>query len=277
MHTDMTADPTAFRDFEQAGWQRAAEHYGEAFGALTTQTADALLDAVHATNGTRLLDVATGPGFIAGAAAARAAIVTGLDFSPAMIAAARARFPAIDFREGDAEALPVDEASFDAVVMNFGMLHLARPEAAIAEAHRVLRPGGRFAFTVWGAPELALGFGLVVRAVEKYGEPGVGLPEGPPFFQFSDAVACRTTLNAAGFSDVDVGTLRLTWEMTSPDTVFEAVSHGGVRTAAVLRAQTPGALEQIRAAVRRGVEAYWSRDGTFAVPMLVVLASGMKA
>jgi hypothetical protein len=64
--------------------------------------------------------------------------------------------------------------------------------------------------------------------------------------------------------------------MTSPDTVFEAVSHGGVRTAAVLRAQTPDALVQIRAAVRRGVEAYWSRDRTFAVPMLVVLASGMK-
>src|SRR5207253_4026774 len=143
----------------------------------------------------------------------------GLDFSPAMIAAARARNPALDFREGDTEALPFGDATFDAVVMNFGMLHLARPEAAIAEARRVLRPGGRFAFTVWGAPELAVGFGLVVRAVEKYGTPDVGLPEGPPFFQFSDAVACRKTLTAAGFSDVDVVTLPLTWVMKSPDAV----------------------------------------------------------
>ena len=268
-------DPAPFHDFERAGWQQAAEHYGDAFGRLTSRTADALLDAARVSAGTRVLDVATGPGYIAASAAARGASVTGLDFSAAMIALARTHHPAIDFREGDAEALPFDAESFDAVVMNFGMLHLARPDAAIAEAHRVLRPGGRFGFTVWGAPELALGFGLVVRAVEKYGEPGVGLPEGPPFFQFSDAVACRTTLNAAGFSDVDIGTLRLTWEMTSPDAVFAAVSQGGVRTAAVLRAQTPDALVQIRAAVRRGVEAYWSKDGTFAVPMLVVLASGM--
>src|SRR6266851_197788 len=207
-------DPAPFQNFERAGWQQAAEHYGDAFGGLTSRTADALLDAAGVSSGTRVLDVATGPGYIAASAAARGARVTGLDSSAAMIALARTHQPAIDFREGDAEALPFDAESFDAVVMNFGMLHLARPDAAIAEAHRVLRPGRRFAFTVWGAPELALGFGLVVRAVEKYGEPGVGLPEGPPFFQFSDAVACRTTLNAAGFSDVDVVTLPLTWEMT---------------------------------------------------------------
>jgi SAM-dependent methyltransferase len=269
-------EPAPFHDFEQAGWQRAAEHYGDAFGGLTAQTADALLDAAGVSSGARVLDVATGPGFIAAAAAGRGAQVTGLDFSPAMIALARTRQPAIDFREGDAEALPFDAARFDAVVMNFGMLHLARPDAAIAEAHRVLRPGGRFAFTVWGAPEQALGFGLIVRAVEQYGEPDVGLPEGPPFFQFSDAVACRRTLDAAGFSDVDVVTLALTWVMKSPDAVFAAVSRGGVRTAAVLRAQTPDALEQIRASVRRGVEAYGTADGTFAIPMLVVLASGIK-
>jgi len=272
----MTMDRTAFHDFERAGWQRAAGHYSDAFGALTAQTADALLDAVRARTGTRLLDVATGPGFIAAAAEARGAQVAGLDFSPAMIAAARARHPSIEFEEGDAQALPFGAASFDAVVMNFGMLHLDRPESAVAEAHRVLRPGGRFAFTVWGSPDLALGFGLVVRAVEQYGEPNVGLPEGPPFFQFSDEAACRRTLGAGGFSDVEVATLPLTWRMTSADVLFDAVSRGGVRTAAVLRAQTPDALAQIRAAVRRGVEGHRTTDGAFAVPMLVVLASGAK-
>src|SRR5467141_2531678 len=136
----MTTDASAFHDFEQAGWQRAAEHYGDAFGALTIQAAESLLDAVNAAAGTRLLDVATGPGVIAAAAAARGARVVGLDFSPAMM-----------------------------------------------DARRVLRPGGHYAFTVWGAPELAIGFGLVIRAVEKFGRADVGLPAGPPFFQFSDA------------------------------------------------------------------------------------------
>jgi ubiquinone/menaquinone biosynthesis C-methylase UbiE len=269
-------DPTRFHDFERAGWQRAADRYGDAFGGLTSQTADRLLDAVHATRGTRLLDVATGPGFIAGAAAARGAVVAGVDFSAAMIARARARHPSIDFREGDAEALPFDAAAFDAVVMNFGMLHLARPEQAVAEAHRVLRRGGWFAFTVWGAPEQALGFGLVMRAVEQHGTTDVGLPEGPPFFQFSEAATCRRTLHAAGFAEVEVAPLPLVWELTTPDAAFVAVSQGGVRTAAVLRAQSPEALEQIRAAVRHGVESFRSADGTFSLPMLVVLASGKK-
>jgi SAM-dependent methyltransferase len=267
-------DHTAFHDFEQAGWQRAADHYDDAFGALTLQTAEPLLAAAGVKAGTRLLDVATGPGHIAAAAAARGATVTGLDFSRAMLLKARASHPAIDFREGDAQALPFDPATFDAVVMNFGMLHLARPGAAIAEARRVLRRGGRFAFTVWAAPELALGFGLVVRAIEQYGHSDVGLPEGPPFFHFSDEVACRRTLSAAGFAGVEVVTLPLLWRVNAPDDVFAAVSTGGVRTGAVLRAQTRDALELIRRAVGQGVEEYRTADGDFALPMLVVLASG---
>jgi SAM-dependent methyltransferase len=275
MTTTQPFDPTPFQRFEQTGWEQAAAFYGDAFGGLTVQTAGPLLDAVGVEPGVRLLDVATGPGFIAAAATARGAACVGLDFSPAMIADARTRHPAITFREGDAHALPFDGDSFDAVVMNFGLLHLARPEAALAEAHRVLRPGGRYAFTIWGGPDQAIGFGLAVRAVEEFGTTDVGLPEGPPFFRFSDPAECRRTLAAAGFRDVDARPLALTWRLRSADAVFAAVSRGGVRTAAVLRAQTAEALENIRAAVRRGVESY-AQDGGFAVPMNAVLASGTK-
>ncbi len=269
-------DPSAFHDFEQAGWERAAEHYGDAFGSVTVQTADALLDAVRAAAGARLLDVATGPGFIAGAAAARGAEVVGLDFSAAMIEEARRRHPAITFRAGDAEALPFDVASFDAVVMNFGLLHLARPDAALAEAHRVLGAGGRYAFTVWASPDQAVGFGMALRAIEEFGTTDVPLPEGPPFFRFSAPDETRRTLEQAGFSSVDVRQLPLTWRLSSADAVFDALSRGGVRTAAVLRAQTPNALASIRTAVRRGVERY-GQERRFVIPMPAVLASATKA
>lgn len=275
MTTAQPFDPASFHDFEQTGWERAAEHYPDAFGALTAQTAGAMLDAVGVSAGVRLLDVATGPGFIAAAAAARGAEVVGLDFSSAMIAEARRQHPAIIFREGDAEALPFDAGSFDAVVMNFGMLHLARPERAIAEAHRVLRADGRYAFTVWGSPDQTVGFGLTVRAIEQFGRTDVGLPEGPPFFKFSDDTECRRTLEATGFASVDVRLLPLTWRLPSADALFAAMSQGGVRTAAVLRAQTPEALANIRAAMRRGIEAY-ARDGEFVVPMPAVLAVGTR-
>src|SRR5947208_1501982 len=115
-------DPQAFHDFEQQGWERASEHYGDAFGALTAQIARPLLDAAGVKAGSRVLDVCTGPGIVAAAAAARGADVVGLDFSAAMIVEARRRHPDITFRDGDAEALPFDAGSFDAVVMSFGLL-----------------------------------------------------------------------------------------------------------------------------------------------------------
>jgi SAM-dependent methyltransferase len=266
---------TGFRDFEQAGWERAAEFYGDAFGSLTAQTAPALLEAVRAASGTRLLDVACGPGFIAGAAADLGCDVVGLDFSAAMVAKARERLPALAFREGDAECLPFDAGRFDAIVMNFGLLHLARPDEALAEAHRVVRTGGRYAFTVWAAPERAVAFGLALRAIEEFGNANVSLPEGPPFFRFSDAAETGRTLESIGFKDIEVRELPLVWRLESADEVFEALSRGGVRTAAVLRAQTPAALAAIRAAVRHGVESY-AVEGGFAIPMPAVIASATK-
>jgi SAM-dependent methyltransferase len=264
-----------FHDFEHAGWERAAEHYADAFGGLTVQTADALLDAVGARRGLRLLDVACGPGFISGSAKARAMDVVGLDFSSAMVADATRRHPSIVFREGDAEQLPFADATFDAVVMNFGLLHLERPDVAIADAHRVLRPGGRYAYTIWSEPDQAVGFGMVLKAIEQHGRTEVGLPEGPPFFRFSDVAESRRALENAGFTDVAVRTLPLTWRLASADSVFDALSRGGVRTTAVLRAQTPEALERIRSAVRHSVERYAHGSG-FEVPMPAVLASAGK-
>jgi SAM-dependent methyltransferase len=268
-------DAEAFHAFEHDGWQRAAEHYVEAFGTVTPQAAAPLLEAVAASAGTRLLDVASGPGFVAAAAAARGARVVGLDFSAAMIAAAALRHQNITFREGDAEALPFDEGAFDAVVMNFGLLHLARPESAIAEAHRVLAPGGRYAFTVWAGPDQALGFGLALQAIERYGRPDVDLPEGPPFFRFSSADECRGALERAAFVEVRVQTLPLTWHLESPDGIYDALLHGGVRTAAILRRQAPEALAAIRAAIRQSAERYRSGD-RIVLPMSAVLAAGAK-
>ena len=66
-----------------------------------------------------------------------------------------------------------DGSDADAVVMNFGMLHLARPVRAMTQAGRVLKPGGWFAFTVWAKPEEAVGFGIILKAIQSHGNPGV--------------------------------------------------------------------------------------------------------
>jgi len=273
--TSPTADPAAFHVFERAGWEAIPGAYQDAFGTLTVQAVEPLLDGARVGRGTRLLDVATGPGYVAGAAARRGASVVGVDFSEGMLDEARRHHPLIDFRTGDAQALPFPDAAFDAVVMSFGLLHLARPDQALAEAHRVLRPGGRVGFTVWAKPDEAVAFGIVLRAVERHGRLDVPLPLGPPFFRFSDSEESRRVLRGLGFEAPEVTVVPQVWRLRSVDTLFEVMREGTVRTAGLLRAQTPAALEAIRADVRESVRAY-QRDGSVELPMPAVLSSAAK-
>jgi SAM-dependent methyltransferase len=263
----------SFHDFEQAGWERAAEHYGDAFGGLTTQTIRRLLHAAGVTAGMRVLDVASGPGGVA--AAELGAAPVGVDFSAQMVAVARREHPSLRFEQGDAEALTFVDARFDAVVINFGVLHLARPDAALSEARRVLVPGGRCAFTVWAKPEFSVGFGIVLGAIERFGRRDVPLPEGPPFFRFSDSAESIRSMEAAGLVDVRVEQLPLVWQLPSAGALFDAFANGAVRTAALLRAQTEDALADIHTAIVEAASTY--RVGEVVeLPMAAVLTSGTK-
>jgi len=267
----MIIDPWAFRQFEHNGWQEIASRYDRGFASVTTQSVTPLLDAARVAEGARVLDVACGPGYAAAAAAAHGAIATGVDFSSEMVEEARGRYPGIEFVEGDAEQLVFSNSTFDAVVLNFGMLHLARPEQALDEAYRVLRHGGRVAFTVWDTPDKAIGFGIVLSAIQKYGDLNVVIPPGPPFFRFSDDEESRRVLSAAGFVNVAVTRIPQIWHLHSPGTLFDVMYNGSVRNAALLRAQEPDALEAIRLAIQQAVIEYGNT-----LPMPAVLVAGEK-
>jgi ubiquinone/menaquinone biosynthesis C-methylase UbiE len=138
-----------------AHWNRRAAHFDEDFGHSVRTPAeraawDRILALVLADKGPLdALDLGCGTGFLSLELAARGHRVTGVDFAPAMIAAARdkaaARGLAIRFEEADAEALPFPAASFDLVVSRHLLWTLPHPQAAIDEWVRVLRPGGRLA------------------------------------------------------------------------------------------------------------------------------------
>jgi SAM-dependent methyltransferase len=273
----MTQDYRPFKTLEHAGWSDpgVSTTYETYFTSLTSQSIAPLLDAVGAGPGVRLLDVATGPGHLAWAAAQRGAEVVGCDVSPAMVEIAKRLYPDVEFRPGDAEELPFEDASFDAVVMNYGLLHLSRPELAIQEAFRVLRPGGRFAFTVWAPPDRARGFGLILEAVAAVGNPNVPLPPGPPFFGFADAAEAARVLEAAGFTDVRVIDVPQRWHLPDANALLEVFEEGTVRTRALLKGQTPRQIEAVRAAVAESAQQFAAGDH-LDIPMPAVLSTARK-
>ena len=277
MSPTQTESIDAFSRLEQAGWQKVVKAYQRSFGGLTVQTVEPLLDAVGAGPGVKLLDAAAGPGYLAAAAATRGAKVLGVDFSSSMVAAAQQQHPEVKFHHGNAESLPFESASFDAVGINFGMLHFARPDRALEEACRVLRTGGRFGFTVWSKPDMAVGFHIILDAIRTCGNMNVALPEGPPFFRFSDARECSDALLKAGFTDVRVCEVAQLWRLPSGGALFDAFQTATVRTAALLNAQTHEALVKIRAAVEAATVPYQHATGEIELPMPAVLAAATKA
>ena len=137
--------------------------------ALTTPVAAHLVEFAGVRGGETVLDVACGTGVVAITAARRGATVAGLDLTPELIEHARenekiAGCGPIEWTEGDAEQLPYADASFDVVLSQFGHMFAPRPEVALGEMRRVLKPGGRIAFATW-PPEHFVGqfFALVAR------------------------------------------------------------------------------------------------------------------
>src|SRR5262249_48633068 len=121
------------KEFERTGWAKQAEHYDSLVGQMTRQAVDALLAAVGARAGAKLLDVATGPGYVAAEATNRGLDAIGTDIAKDMVDEARRRFAKTKFETADAENLHYRDGSFDAVTCAFGMLHFPRPGKAAAE------------------------------------------------------------------------------------------------------------------------------------------------
>ena len=270
----MSFDPEAVRAFEHAGWEKAASAYSATFATASGEFVEALLDAAEISAQTQMLDLCCGPGMVTGAASRRGAIAGGLDFSPAMLAEARANFPNLRFHQVDAEAMPLADASFDAVVSNFGIHHVPHPRRALAEASRVLRPRGRFAFTAWASPAENIAWQLLFDAVRLHGDPNAA--KAPPSGGGLDSSEIvRRLLREAGFAEATAEIVRREWRLAHPGDLIAVFRRGTVRTAALIEAQRPAALLAIEAEIARRADAY-RRDGWYCIPIAAVLGCGVK-
>jgi SAM-dependent methyltransferase len=269
-------DCEAFRDFERAAHDRVAGGYRDFFEPVTRGTIAALLDAAGVRAGSRVLDVATGPGGVAAAAAARGASrVVGADLSPRMVALAASLHPEVSFREADAEALPFEAGAFDAVVSNFGLGHFPGPERAVAEFARVLARGGLAAVTWWQVPALNRVNGVFFDAVSQAQAPPADLPAGPPLFRFSDEAELRSVLSGTGLADVIVREVTWAHPVPSADEWWRGGLGSLARASATILGQEPAMQRRIRAAFDSLVTPYAS-GGAFRVPCAAWVASGRK-
>jgi SAM-dependent methyltransferase len=182
-------------DVFKAGQKLAWAHFAP-LEALTTPAAGNLVKFARIHSGQRLLDVACGTGVVAVTAARKGARVTGLDLTPELIARARENSAIagveIDWHEGDVENLPFPDAAFDVVTSQFGHMFAPRPQVAIAEMLRVLKPGGTIAFSTW-PPELYTG--RMFALVGRYAPPPPPGVSPPP--QWGDVNVVRERLGAA--------------------------------------------------------------------------------
>ena len=265
----------SFRDAELEGWDRKAGDWDDSLGTVTLSAINALLDAVKAAPGVHILDIGCGTGALAAAAAKRGAMITGIDFAPSMIAEANRRHPCVDFRVGDAEAIPLPDASVDVVTCSFGMQHMERPERVLAEFVRVLRPVvGRVAITSW-MPDGDF-FALVGQAVQAHADTRVSLPPAPPMFRFGDQDESRSAFLAAGFVEPAFKKLPLVWTGETPQSVLELLHRGTVRTPMLIEAQTPETQQAIEEAILRGSERYQKQEGSILLKWPALLTTAKR-
>jgi SAM-dependent methyltransferase len=197
---------------EQEAWQvsdDAAVIYEQEFvPALFGQWAPAVAEAAAIGPGDRVLDVACGTGVLAREAAERAGAegrVTGLDLNDGMLAVARRIRPEIDWRQGDATALPFEVGSFDAVVCQFALMYLPDRLAALGEMWRVLAPGGRLAVAVWAPLERATAYCALADIARRRTTDAAATMLAAPFV-LGDEAELLSLFDAAGIAGAAVTT-----------------------------------------------------------------------
>lgn len=216
--------------------------------------AEDLARRIAATAPTAILETAAGTGILAEAIvrAVPGATLMATDLNQAMldVAAARIAAPLVGFQQADALALPFPEASFDVVACQFGAMFFPARVLAYREARRVLRPGGRFLFSVWDRIEANPATDRAARAVAAL------FPDDPPDFfarvpfGCHDKAAVEADLRAAGFGRIEAETVALRSRIGSAREAAAGLCQGTpLRSEIAVRGSLEAATEAAAAAL----------------------------
>jgi ubiquinone/menaquinone biosynthesis C-methylase UbiE len=261
------------------GWETGRQSLWE----FSRPVSEWLVDRIEPGPGQTVLDLAAGlgeTGFLAARRVGEAGRILVADFAAAMVAAARRRAAEFgvtnaEFRELDAERMALAAESVDGVVCRWGYMLMADPGAALRETYRVMRPGGRLAFSVFGAPERNAWASLVGRILVAEGHIPPPVPGAPGIFALSDAQRIHELVTRAGFDPPDVAEMSLTWRFPTPDAYWWVLTEMAGAISPILRGLTPEAQAKVRARMGDLAQPFRAGDG-YAFPVLCLNVGTQK-
>jgi len=237
-------------------WSARAADWADVHEHNLTPVYDAALDLVRAGPGVEILEVGCGGGTALKLAAERGADVAAIEAAPAFVDIVRRRVPTADVRVGDLQFLPFEDASFD-VVMGFNAFQYAADVgAALAEARRVLRPGGAIVVLVWG-PQEECEIASHLVALRPLMPPPP--PDAPGPFALSQPGALRRLVGAAGFA------VEIVADAAGPFVypTEEIALRGLMSSGPCVKVARHAGEEAVAAAILDGIAPYRQRDGSF--------------
>jgi ubiquinone/menaquinone biosynthesis C-methylase UbiE len=263
-------------DAMAAGWETRREDLWR----FSHPVSEWLVEQVDPRPGQVILDLAAGVGDT-GLLAARRLGETGrvlvTDFAPRMVTAARRRGVELgvtnaEYRELDAERMSLESGSVDGIVCRWGYMLMPDPGAAFSETYRVLRPGGRVAFSVFGAPERNPWASIVGRILITGGHMAPPAPTAPGIFALSDPTRVHELLSRTGFAPPEMAEMPLAWHFRSPDDYWWFLTEMAGAISPVLQGLEAEAQARVRARIAEATQQFRSGDG-YAFPALCVNVS----
>jgi SAM-dependent methyltransferase len=261
-----------------AGWSRRADSVQE-FGMRVSVW---MVEHLDLQPGQRVLELASGPGdtgFLAAELVKPGGTLISSDGARAMVgvAAGRARdlgVTNVEFRQLELEWIDLPTASVDSVLCRWGLMFAFDPAAALQEARRVIRPGGRIALAVWDVPERNPWATIATRALVELGHVEPLDPGAPGMFALADAAGLGELLDAAGFLEVEVDSVELSRSASGVDAYVEETLDLSRPFAEVRERLAADEWGQVRERIASLAEPFMSADGGLRFPACSLVAAG---
>ncbi|MBO9534649.1 MAG: methyltransferase domain-containing protein [Solirubrobacteraceae bacterium] len=257
------------------GWNRAAEGWARqqlAFDSAAAPVAARLVDLAELQPGERVLELASGlgdTGLVAAAKVGETGSVVLSDAAPKMLDRLRERTRGrdnVEVKELFMEGLKFDTACIDAVLCRWGYFLLLDPLAALQETRRVLAPGGRVALAAWTAHTDNPWTGATLPALRDRGLVGDPEREGPQMFAWRDPAVIVDNLGDAGFFDVVVEQVDLTFEYASFDDWWDARLDLSADLTAAIADLSPEERDELTEELEAEIKPFTADDGTVTLP-----------